>query len=116
MAAEATVEAEVVVSGEDAAPADLGVTYEVGRHAAGQLQLTELCVRGKPDASCEQGGLPTFSAQAAAMQGLCQFSQMPALDTMAVELVLKIQVNALCTVRSKLCFLLPLSSIPSATS
>lgn len=96
---DATVEAALHDSSGES-PVDLLLEYEVSRPSAGLLQLTDLCVRGSASACTAEDGLPTFAALAKAASGLCQFSQVPALDAMAAELVLSVKVNSLGTVRS----------------
>lgn len=98
---EVTMDANVEVTlltTADEAPDDLLLEYDITRPSAGQLQLTDLCVRGKADAGTAADGLPTFAALSKAAVSLCQFSQMPALDTMAAEVVLLIKANSLSTV------------------
>lgn len=95
---DANVEATLLTTAEEA-PVDLLLEYDITRPSAGQLQLTDLCVRGKADAGNAEDGLPTFAALSKAAAGLCQFSQMPALDVSAAEVVLLIKANSLSTVR-----------------
>lgn len=96
---DATVEATLLNS-NGKTPVDLLLEYEVSRPSAGLLQLTDICVRGSASACTAEDGLPTFAALAKAATGLCQFSQVPALEAMAAELVLSVKVNSLVTVRS----------------
>eukprot|EP00892_Ulva_mutabilis_P012666 jgi/Ulvmu1/9772/UM056_0012.1 len=97
VATDAIVEARLLASSEDSVPADLELTFDVSRPTASQLQLTGVRIQGNPGAGTQGNGLPSFAARAEAMRSVCQFSQVPALDSAAVELVLQITVNSLST-------------------
>ena len=85
------------VAAEDSpAPEDLSLHCEVCKESG--VQLCNLSVQGKPGMTTESG-LPSFSDYCQGFLHGCTMSQIPALDAMALPMVLRIKVNTLSTVR-----------------
>lgn len=85
-------------TGDADGPPDLDLSYEVDREQPRHVMLNGLSVDGK--ASEATGvGLPTFAEHSRAFLEGCCLSQIPALDALAVPMMLVIRINSLQAVR-----------------